>query len=249
MVIDANRALPGFFGKGYFCARCFRPYNHEGQHACPNNGDKHCRACLQKGCIDHVDAYRLYRSPDVRCDPCRRSFCGDTCLNNHRSKTISGKTTDPDHPSVCATRRKCKHCHVLLRGIKEIRTHRCGFRTCRCCKELVDVRHHRCFLQKEVPPIDRTDDEEEEDDDNDKPALHVFFDIKSMQVEGRHVPNLVVAETEMHDCPLWFKGDRCIPMFLEWLETLTEDGTRPLTVLALNFKGYDSYPVIDELHR
>ena len=239
---DALSSLPGFFGKSYFCAPCFRPYNNEGQHACPKNRHNHCGACLQKGCTDHIDAYRHYKSPNVRCEPCGRSFYGDVCLNNHQSRTVSGKPKDLSKPSVCATRRKCKECHALLRGIKEIRTHQCGFRTCRCCKEMVDVRRHRCYLQKEKPPM-------EPEDDNPPVPLHVFFDIECMQVHGNHVPNLVVAETETHDCPLWFKGDECISMFLEWLETLTENGTRLLTVLAHNFKGYGSYPIINELHR
>ena len=241
---DALSSLPGFFGKSYFCARCFRPYNNEGQHACPKNRENHCGACLQKGCTDHIHAYQHYRSPNVRCEPCGRSFYGDSCLDNHRSKTVSGQPARYLKPSVCATRRKCKECHVLLRGIKEIRTHRCGFHTCRCCRDMVDIQHHRCFLQKEKPSIEIDDR-----DDPSLPPLHVFFDTESMQVNGNHVPNLVVAETETHDCPLWFKGDHCISMFLEWLETLTEDGTRPLTVLAHNFKGYDSYPIINELHR
>ena len=96
------------------------------------------------------------------------------------------------------------------------------------------------------------DDDDEDDDlqDEGRPPLHVFFDIESMQVEGRHVPNLVVAKTEDDDRPVSFRDPHdCLFHFLEWLETLTEDGTRPLTVIAHNFKGYDSYPVIDELHR
>lgn len=88
-----------------------------------------------------------------------------------------------------------------------------------------------------------------EDDDEEKEPLHVFFDIECMQEDGRHVPNLVVAETEKDDRPFRFPGDECIHDFLEWLDTLTEEDTRPLTVIAHNFQGYDSYPVIDEYHR
>ena len=34
-----------------------------------------------------------------------------------------------------------------------------------------------------------------------------------------------------------------------WLDTLTLNGKRPLTVIAHKFRGYDSYPIIEELHR
>ena len=45
---DALCSLPGFFGKSYFCSRCFQAYNDQGQHACPNNEANHCGACLQE---------------------------------------------------------------------------------------------------------------------------------------------------------------------------------------------------------
>ena len=34
-----------------------------------------------------------------------------------------------------------------------------------------------------------------EEDDEDKPPLHIFFDIEAMQDTGKHVPNLLIAET------------------------------------------------------
>ena len=43
------------------------------------------------------------------------------------------------------------------------------------------------------------------------PPLHVFLDIESMQVEGRHVPNLIVAETENDDDDFMeCYGDDCV---------------------------------------
>ena len=38
------------------------------------------------------------------------------------------------------------------------------------------------------PPVDGVNLNDE------KPLLHVFFDVEAMQDTGRHVPNLVVAE-------------------------------------------------------
>ena len=131
---------------------------------------------------------------------------------------------------------------------------------CRCCKQVVDVHDHECYLQREKTPEELREERCERrrqssrahrgaaaglqtvradepstsaadldfDDDESVPPLHVFFDI---------VPNLVMAETD------------CIQSYLQWLDTLTLNGKRPLTVLAHHFRGYDSYPVIEELHR
>ena len=49
--------------------------------------------------------------------------------------------------------------------------------------------------------------------------------------------------------PKIFRGPKCIDHFLEWLEVLTEEETCEVIVLAHNFKGYDSYFIVDVLHR
>ena len=78
------------------------------------------------------------------------------------------------------------------------------------------------------------------------PPLHVFFDIEAMQPHEKHVPNLVVAETDEDDSPVRFPGPHCIRDFLEWLDTLTEKDTRAVNVLAHNFQGYDGYFVMHQ---
>ena len=70
-----------------------------------------------------------------------------------------------------------------------------------------------------------------------------------MQVLAKHVPNLAVGETVDDDRPVRILSETCLRDFVYWLDTLTLDGTRPFTVLAHNFHGYDSYPIVDELHR
>ena len=52
---DLVTSLPGFFGTSYFCARCLKPYDNQGHHACDNSPD-HCSACLQTGCQDYTEA-------------------------------------------------------------------------------------------------------------------------------------------------------------------------------------------------
>ena len=85
--------------------------------------------------------------------------------------------------------------------------------------------------------------------EEEKPLLHVFFDIEAMQDTKTHVANLVVAEIEEDGRPEHFKGETCMADFLEWLDALTAGDTRDTTAIARNFQGYDGYFVIDEYHR
>ena len=91
-------------------------------------------------------------------------------------------------------------------------------------------------------------DDESDDDDNDPPPLHVFFDIEAMQPQEQHIANLIVAETEEDSRPVRFQGEHCMRDFLEWLDTLTQEDTRPVNVLAHNFQGYDGYFVANQYH-
>ena len=235
---DALTSLPAFFGKGYFCARCYQPYNHAGQHACSNN-PTHCGGCLQNGCSDYEEAYVHYQPPTVSYPSCRRSFYGPTCLANHLGLTHDGKPAGSGRSSVCQSRTKCSGCFKLLRGRQERKEHRCGYAPCPACKEQVEIQSHRCFIQV-APP--------QEEDAAPRP-FHVFFDIESRQKDGQHTPNLVVAETEVEDDPFRFRGETCLQQFTTWLDYLAEETGRPLTVLAHNFQGYDSYPLVEEYHR
>ena len=91
---------------------------------------------------------------------------------------------------------------------------------------------------------DGASDEEE----NEVPPLHVFFDVEAMQPQERHMPNLIVAEKEDDERPIRFKGEHCVPNFIEWLNTLTRDDTHQVNILAHNFQGYDGYFIVHEYH-
>ena len=79
---------------------------------------------------------------------------------------------------------------------------------------------------------------EDQDDVDDLPPLHVFFNIEAMQHHEQHIANLVVAETDEDDHPVCFPGQHCVQDFLEWLDTLTNNDTHQVNVLAHNFQGY-----------
>ena len=268
---DVVTTLPGYFGTSYFCGRCLKPYNDEGRHACDKNLD-HCPACLQNVCSGYREAKAQRRPASLPCDRCKRSFYGETCLQQHFSRSYKGKVVDAMNVSVCTHKRKCVTCQKLMVGMKEQRKHQCGFADCPSCHEYVDTRKHQCFIQVAKSPEQEKEERDKKKkkkkrgaaaglatlaangepmaiDEEEKPPLHVFFDIEAMQDTKTHVANLVVAETEEDDRPFHFKGDTCMTDFLEWLDTLTAGDTRDVTVIAHNFQGYDGYFVVDEYHR
>ena len=269
---DVITTLPGFFGSSYFCARCLTPYSNERRRACKNNPDL-CRASLQTGCPDYTEAKCRGHRATAPCGSCKRLFHGDTCLQNHLSKSYNGKAADAKNVRVCTQRRKCIECQKLLVGLKEQKKHKCGYVECPSCREYVNVATHKCFIQVvKSPEVEKQEKKKKRkkakrgaaaglatleangqgmnvEDDQDKHPLLVFFDIEAMQDTGRHIPNLLVAETEHDSRPVRFKGEHCIRNFLEWLDTLTEDDTRPVTVIAHNFQGYDGYFIVDEYHK
>lgn len=268
---DVIRALPGFFGTSYFCARCLKSYNDKGKHACTNNPE-HCSSCMQTGCSNYTESKCRHQSPAIPCGFCKRMFYGDVCMQNHLTKNYQGKTADSQNISVCTQRRKCCSCKKLLVGFKEQKEHLCGHADCPSCKKYVKMASHKCFIQIPKSPEQLAEEKREKKrrknreaaaglatleannagmdiDEDEKPPLHVFFDIEAMQDTGKHIANLLIAETEDDDRPFRFEGEHCIRDFLEWLDTLTENDERRVIVLAHNFQGYDGYFVVDEYHK
>ena len=191
-----------------------------------------CGRCYQA--YDHQGQHACTQNP-YHCGACLQDVCADylDAYDHYRSATVScqscGRQFYGEH---CLTnhqppRPRLEHPAILNTGTSA--THVGGAAPATSC----------CGA----------DEEEKENEDRDsKETLHVFFDIECMQEDGRHVPNLVVAETESNVVPPQvFEGDTCIKQFLTYLDTLAEDF--PLTVLAHNFQGYDSYPIIEEYHR
>ena len=243
---DTITSLTGYFGSSYVCKRCYKPYDHEGQHKCSNNKER-CPACQQNVCNNYLDAINEHRQSHLPCTDCNGSFFGTSCLKQHREHTQAGRlASESNKPSVCTYRKKCKECLKMLIGTKEQERHKCGHVECHSCKEYVEARNHKCYIQVAT----KKDEEEDDDDDEEtKKTLLAFFDIEAMQDTGKHIPNLVVASTSESQELLHFKGTECVHDFLEWLDKLTDDDTRSVTVIAHNFQGYDGYHVVHEYHR
>ena len=236
---DALSSIPGFLVKKFFCPTCFKGYDKAGRHRCPGNRAIHCSSCGQNTCLEYRQAFLPYKSPHLECEDCHRSFFGPTCLQNHKTRTINGQSA-LENTSVCTTRQKCGTCGLYMDSEKEdIQQHKCGHAKYHCCGEYVEVENHKCFIQKESL---------EERNEDHVPPLHIFFDIECKQEGGKHVPNLLVCERVDEDRPRHWSGEDCVYQFLLQLEQWCEGGKQPLTVLAHNFQGYDSYPIIEKLH-
>ncbi|KAK3718098.1 hypothetical protein QZH41_017202 [Actinostola sp. cb2023] len=130
----------------------------------------------------------------------------------------------------------------------------CDVRDCTVCKvKAVHTSTHRCFIQ----PLDRPPD--------DEPMLfHLcFFDFEARCLDAHHVVNKVVALLVCHRCAHTldhFRSRGCafcgrerlhvfdtVAAFGLWLLGPDREVLGLYTFLAHNFKGYDSYPLLEWL--
>ena len=65
--------------------------------------------------------------------------------------------------------------------------------------------------------------------------------------------NLLCAELEDSDEQFSFHGENCVEAFLDWAQTLTQTNDpnvrRKVICIAHNFKGYDSYFILEECYK
>ncbi|XP_078364066.1 uncharacterized protein LOC144648356 [Oculina patagonica] len=272
---DVITSLPGVFTSSYFCYKCHKPYKCLNQHKCSKA--VLCRCCLQEGCPDFLLALQRRQQASIPCAACNRLFFGTTCFEAHRFKNYQNKAEPVLSKTICGTRRRCRTCHKLNVGWEEIKEHVCYFDECPSCKKTVDLRDHKCFIQRLKTPAEQLEEANEKrkkrkrgrsknksrkrgtashdpepesnEDYQERPPILVFFDIESMQSKEQHEPNLLIAQREDEDTMYRFEGPDCVKQFLEWLETLTEKGEQPLTVIAHNFQGYDSHFCLKEYRK
>ena len=81
-----------------------------------------------------------------------------------------------------------------------------------------------------------------------KPPIHVFFDIEARQESGTHEANLLIYQDDLgNEVTLW--GDNCVEAFIKDLKELTERKQRRIIVIAHNLQAYDGYFIIKEMYR
>ena len=107
----------------------------------------------------------------------------------------------------------------------------CGLQYCPSCSKEVNILQHRCFLQ----PI--THEKKKKKHEKEQRTIFVYFDIEAQQ------------DTDQNDVQFTFQGKDCIPDFLQWIYTLSnQEDVKKVIVVAHNFKGYDGYFILEELY-
>ena len=267
-------SLSGFFGKNYFCLDCEKAFCNDDlqHHRCPG---RKCSSCHQTHCRDFSTA--AVGPAAVPCRDCKRFFFGADCLLNHQTHTSAGRVASTPQMSVCSTHKRCPDCQTLCQGLA-VQRHKCGYGKCPSCKEYVPTDTHRCYIQpivEQVPqPISRrsrrgaaaglatlqanlSDDEAEpapEETTNVLPhPLFLYFDIEARQDTGEHVANLLCAETSESNEQFTFRGESCVESFLDWAQSLARTNhphiKRKVICIAHNFKGYDSYFILEQCYK
>ena len=264
-------SLSGFFGKNYYCLDCEKSFNSDDleHHRCPG---RKCSSCHQTHCRDFSTAAGPAAVP---CRDCKRFFFGANCLLNHQTHTSAGRVASIPQMSVCSTHKRCPDCQTLCQGLA-VQRHKCGYGKCPSCKEFVPTDTHRCYIQPIVDSVPQpasrrprrgaaaglatlqanTSPDGEAEEEGTEPLPHplfVYFDIEARQDTGEHVANLLCAETSESDEQFTFRGESCIEEFLDWTQSLTRTDNphikRKVICIAHNFKGYDSFFILEESYR
>ena len=180
-----------------------------------------CRSCRGFDCHLQGDG--------IVCNECDRVFKNQTCYDRHKQQPINGGGR-----VVCEAIRKCPKCRkamdVRRRGENG---HMCGNR-CDLCKVKYQEKptDHKCYMQQQ--------EHKEESSYNHL----LFFDFECTQEHGIHQPNLCVVYDEEKEVAV-FQGQDTVKEFCRWLLTPQHE---KCIVIAHNFQGYDSYPIIKFLN-
>ena len=180
-----------------------------------------CQMCRGFGCF--------YEEGGITCNECDRLFKNQTCYDRHKQKPINGGGR-----TVCEAIRKCPTCHHSM-DVRHLNKHPCiDNKKCPTCKAVRNPEdlNHKCYMQQEQPKGEPSY------------AQLLFFDFECTQEHGIHEVNLCVVYDEEGEAGV-FRGKSAVKDFCTWL--LTPDHHECI-VIAHNFQGYDSYPILKYLH-
>ena len=215
---DVITSLPGFLNRKYFCHTCHKGYDHTTDHLCIGM----CHMCRGFGCV--------YEDGGITCDECDRLFMNQVCYDRHKEEPIDGSGR-----TVCEKIRKCPKCKKAM-DVRKIRSggHECVERKCPTCKIMRDPKDldHLCYMQQLEP--------KEESSYN----RLLFFDFECTQERGNHEVNLCVVYDEAVEVGV-FRGKNAVKEFCQWLLVPQHHNC---IVMAHNFQGYDSYPILKYLN-
>ena len=215
---DVITTLPGFLNTNYFCHVCHKGYDHTTDHLCKGM----CYSCRGFGCV--------IQDEGTVCNECDRLFKNQACYDRHKQEPINGGGR-----TVCEAIRKCPKCKQSMDVRKINSAHQCvDNKKCPLCKRECNPNdhNHQCYMQQLEP--------KEESSYNQL----LFFDFECTQEHGIHEVNLCVVYDEGGEAAV-FQGKNTVKDFLNWLITPQH---HECIVMAHNFQGYDSYPILKHLH-
>ena len=180
-----------------------------------------CHMCRGVGCV--------YEDNGITCNECDRLFKNQACYDRHKQQPIDGGGR-----TVCETIRKCQRCKQSMDVRKINSGHQCVDKKCPTCKIIRDPKdlNHKCYMQQLEP--------KEESSYNHL----LFFDFECTQERAIHEVNLCVVYDEVGEVGV-FQGKNAVKDFCNWLFTPQH---QDCIVMAHNFQGYDSYPIIKFLN-
>ena len=184
--------------------------------------DGMCKSCRGFGCIIEDNG--------ITCQECDRFFKNQTCYDRHRQEPINGGGR-----TVCEAVRKCPKCHHSM-DVRKLNKHPCvDNKKCSTCNAVLTPNdpNHKCYIQQEQAK------------EEPSYAQLLFFDFECTQEHGIHEVNLCVVYDEEGEAAV-FRGKNAVTEFCKWLFTLEHD---KCVVIAHNFQGYDSYPILKQLNQ
>ena len=180
-----------------------------------------CRSCRGFGCV--------IQDNGMTCNECDRLFKNQVCYDRHKQQPINGGGR-----TVCEVIRKCPKCEQSMDVRKIGKPHQCVDKKCPTCKIMRNPQdlNHKCYMQQLEP------------EKKSSYTQLLFFDFECTQEHGIHEVNLCVVYNEEKEVGV-FQGKNAVKDFCTWLLTPEH---QDCIVIAHNFQGYDSYPIIKFLN-
>ena len=181
-----------------------------------------CHSCRGFGCV--------IQDGGIECNECDRLFKNQVCYDRHKQEPVNGGGR-----TVCEKIRKCPKCKQSM-DVRKIRAHQCvDNKKCPTCKigRNPNDHNHKCYMQQLEPK------------EESSYTQLLFFDFECTQEHGIHEVNLCVVYDEEGEVAV-FQGKNTVKDFCTWLITPEHQNC---IVIAHNFQGYDSYPIIKCLNK
>ena len=226
---DVLTSLPAWFDRNFWCFRCNVPYDRRESHRC----NSVCNGCLRQDCPKEATGR-------VFCVKCNRSFPNQDCFAEHRrADTTDTSNKSQRKYSICDKFFVCSTCHRFISKVGRKKPHDCDEQYCSSCREYVASGRHVCFMKREK--IDQ------ETVNQHRNAKFLFFDLECYQDKnGVFVPNVAILQ-DSKGTEFRFPTDESelgTDVTDEFCSFLFDERFRNHYIIAHNFRGFDSYPIL-----